>query len=244
MKCDFTDRLREGLGRDDPRALYWALILVGHKKAYELIEQVRPHLTSQDANVRAAACRCLGELKLRLTDRWLLPRLEDEAWFVQCHAAKALGEMGASWAADDLAKLLSSPQWSVRQNAAHALAELGPAAQGPAENVLFSDDGYARNSAVEVLAHLGWPERTVERAQQTGARELMELLERFGRSGGLGHLENALWVVPESAVPLLLGLLEKIGDRATYGRIRASRYRFSPEVQELALATAERVKAR
>ena len=54
----------------------------------------------------------------------------------------------------------------------------------------------------------------------------------------------ALWVLPESTVPMLLEILEKLGDRATYGRIRAARHRFSPELQELALATADRVKAK
>ena len=59
-----------------------------------------------------------------------------------------------------------------------------------------------------------------------------------------GYLENALWVVPDGVVPMLLSLLEKVGDAASYGRIRAARASLPAELQPLALATADRVKAR
>jgi HEAT repeat protein len=244
MTCDVTEVLREALRSKNPTIVYWALSLTGRKKEVEFIELVRPHLSSEDPNVRAAACECVGALKLRLTDTWLAPHIQDEAWYVQCHAVKALGGMQAVWAAEEISALLYSPHWWVRQNAAQALADLGAASESHAERILRSEDKYARNSAVEVLARLGWAEQTVLRVHRTRSPEAMELLERFGTSGGLGYLENALWVIPESAVPMLLGVLEKIGDRATYGRIRAARYRLPPELQELALATADRVKAK
>jgi hypothetical protein len=152
--------------------------------------------------------------------------------------------MCATWAADEISNLLYSPHWWVRQNAAQALGDLGGGSEVYAEKVLCSEDRFARNSAVEVLARLGWAEEAVLRAHRTKSPETTQLLHRFGTSGGLGYLENALWSVPEPAVPLLLDLLEHLGDRATYGRIRASRHRFSPELQELALATADRVKAK
>ena len=244
MTCDVTDVLQGGLRCTNTAQVYWGLTLTGRRKDVELIELVRPHLSSQNPDVRAAACECVGELKLRLTDAWLAPHLRDDVWYVQCHAAKALGGMGAAWAAEELSALLYSPHWWVRQNATQALSDLGSLSESYAEKILRSEDKYARNSAVEVLAKLGWAEETVMRAHRTQSGETLELLERFGTSGGLGYLENALWVVPEAALPLLLALLEKIGDRASYGRIRAARYRFSPELQELALATADRVKAK
>ena len=244
MSCDASEVFGEALRSKNITIVYWALTLTGRKKVVELIELVRPHLSSPDPNVRAAACECIGELKLRLTDGWLAPHLQDEAWFVQCHAIKALGEMNAVWAAEEISSLLHSPHWWVRQNATQALADLGSVSEPYVERILCSEDKYARNSAVEVLARLGWAEQTIMRLQRSRSGEAMELIDRFGRSGGLGYLENALWVLPESAVPLLLELLEKMGDRATYGRIRAARHRFTPDLQELALATADRVKAK
>jgi HEAT repeat protein len=207
------------------------------------VEDVRPHLADEDPDVRVVACKALGLLKVRLTDRWLGPLLQDDTWFVQAQAVKALGGMKSGWAAEEIADLLSSPHWWVRQNATQTLSELGGDAMGPVERVLDSDDRYARHSAVEVLARAGWVERMVVRASGKD-EEAANTLERYARSGGLGHLENALQQVPEPAVPFLLGLLERLGDDATYGRIRAARYRFSPELQTLCIDTADRVRAR
>jgi len=243
MPGDVTAVLADGLVSDEPAHVYWALNLIGRKKVYELLEQVRPHLESEDPDVRVAACKCLGELRVRLTDRWLAPLLRDDSWFVQAQAAKALGRMGADWVAEDMAPLLTSPHWWVRQNAAEALMELGAAAEQPVEEVLFADDPYARNAAVEVLARVGWIRSRVIRAA-TGDEDARQMLEWYGACGGLGHLENALAGVPETTVPTLLGIVEPLGDGATYGRIRAARHGMSPELQELCIQTADRVKSR
>jgi HEAT repeat protein len=243
MGSDLTDVLREALAADRTAPRYWALTLIGRKRVYELAEDVRPHLAHEDPDVRVAACKALGLLKVRLTDRWLGPLLRDNTWFVQAQAVKALGGMKSGWAAEEIAGLLTSPHWWVRQNATQALGELGAEAMGSVERVLDSNDRYARHSAVEVLARTGWVERTVVRASG-GDEEAARTLERYARSGGLGHLENALQQVPDPAVPFLLGLLERLGDDATYGRIRAARYRFSPELQTLCMDTADRVRAR
>jgi HEAT repeat protein len=244
MSCDVKAVLCEALRSRNANIVYWALNLAARKCEVELVEAVRPHLCAENANVRAAACECVGELKLKLTDAWLAPLLRDEVWYVQCHAAKALGAMQAEWAAEEISNLLFSPHWWVRQNATQALSDLGSVSEPLAEKVLRSDDRYARNGAVEVLAHLGWAETAIMRVHRTGDPQELELLERFGKSGGLGYLENALWVVPQTALPMLLELLERIGDRATYGRIRASRTRLAPELQRLALATADRVRTK
>jgi HEAT repeat protein len=244
MSCNVGEVLCEALRSKNATIVYWALNLAARKQKVELVEVVRAHLCAENPNVRAAACECVGELKIRLTDAWLAPLLRDDFWFVQCHAAKALGAMKAEWAAEEISSLLYSPHWWVRQNATQALSDLGSVSEPLAEKVLCSEDRYARNGAVEVLSHLGWAEAAIMRAHRSGSPQEMEMLERFGTSGGLGYLENALWVVPQDAVPLLLELLEKIGDRASYGRIRAARTRLAPQLQELALATADRVKTR
>lgn len=242
MTAGVHEVLEEGLSQDDPRVLYWTLTLIGRKRVFELVDSIRPHLGSPDPNIRAAGCKSLGLLGVRLTDRWMEPLLQDPAWFVQAQAVKALGRMKAVWAAWKLAGLLTSPHWWVRQNATQALIELGEEAEEAVAEVLGSEDRYARHSAVEVLARVGWVEARVIQASR-GGEEAREILTRYGRSGGLGHLENALQEVPGPAVPFLLALLEELGDDATYGRIRAARYRFPPELQVLFIESARRVRS-
>ena len=242
MTAGVHEVLEEGLSREDPAVLYWTLTLIGRKRVFELVDRIRPHLECPDPNIRAAGCKSLGLLKVRLTDRWMEPLLQDPVWFVQAQAVKAMGRMKAGWAAPDLAGLLTSPHWWVRQNATQALIELGEEAEEAVEEVLRSEDRYARHSAVEVLARVGWVQARVVQASR-GDEDAQEILRGYGRSGGLGHLENALQEVPAFAVPFLLALLEELGDDATYGRIRAARYRFPPDLQVLFLESARRVRS-
>lgn len=230
MTCDLTEILREGMEAEEAAPRYWALTLIARKKKYELVEEVRPHLDSGEANVRAAATECIGSLGVPLTDRWLLDRLGDNAWFVRSHAARALGKMGAVWAAERLATLLGSSQWWVRSNAIDALVDLGPDSWEAVETVLHSDDRFARNSAVEVLSRTGWTGSTVERAA-AGSDLALRNLRVFGTNGGLGYLENALFNVDLDVVPFLLDLLSEIGDDATYGRIRAAGETFPDDLR-------------
>ena len=156
MSCELTEVFRAQLRRTDSAALFWTATLIGEKEMFDLVVEVRPLLESGDANVRAAAAECVGDLKIPLTDRWLAPLLHDEAWFVQSHAAKSLGELRATWAVDELAELLHESEWWLRQNAADALVKIGRDAIEAVRKLLHDKDRFARNSAVEILERIGW----------------------------------------------------------------------------------------
>jgi HEAT repeat protein len=243
MNCDLTALFREQLQRADTQALYWTTTLIGQKELYELVMDVRPMLASEDANVRAAACECIGELKIRLTDRWLSPLLSDEKWFVQSNAAKALGDLQANWAVPRLVELLTSNEWWVRQNAADALAKIGPDAMDAVEALLDSEDRFARNTSVEILERVGWIEVVLQRALRDDPRAAAHL-RQFGLSGGIGYLENALFTVSEEAIPVLIQILREQGDDATYGRLRAAAEQMPEHLRPLAYEVAAEVRGR
>ena len=243
MTCDLTEVFRKHLGRDDVQALFWTATLIGQKEVFDLVVEVRPLLSSDDPNVRAASCECIGELKIPLTDRWLAPLLKDDKWFVQSHAAKALGEHRAAWAVDELVELLQSNEWWLRQNAADALVKIGRDSAEPVERILWSEDRFARHTAVEILERIGWIHSVVDRAVRDDPRA-ESFLKQFGTSGGLGYLENALFTIPEDGIPILLGILRELGDDATYGRVRAASEQIAERFRPLALSVAAEVRAR
>jgi HEAT repeat protein len=243
MDCDMTKLFRTHLEREDSQALFWTATLIGQKEMFDLITVVKPLLESPDPNVRAAACECVGELKIKLTDRWLAPLLYDEKWFVQSHAAKALGELHADWAVPDLVELLTSNEWWIRQNAADALVEIGAPSMDAVERLLESDDRFARHTSVEILERLGWIASVLQRAIN-GEAKAPVLLRLFGENGGVGYLENAVFVAPEEGVPILLEILRQQGDDATYGRLRAAAEQMPEHLQEMARAIAAEVKGR
>lgn len=243
MTCDFTEVFRTHLKRTDNQALFWTAALVGQKEVFDLVVEIRPLLSAADANVRAAACECIGELKIPLTDRWLAPLVKDQYWFVQSHAAKALGELRAAWAVDDLVELVYSDEWWVRQNAADALVKIGRDSAEAVERVLWSDDRFARNTAVEILERIGWIHMLLDRAVRSDPRA-EALLRQFAVSGGLGYVENALFTSPEDGIPILLGILRELGDDATYGRVRAASEQMPERFRPMALTVATEVRAR
>ena len=243
MNCDLTDVFRTHLRRTDNQALFWTATLIGQKEVFDLLVEVRPLLSSEDANVRAAACECIGELKIPLTDRWLGPLVKDPQWFVKSHAARALGELRAAWAVDDLVELIYNNEWWVRQNAADALVKIGRDSSEAVERVLWSEDRFARNTGVEILDRIGWIHQIVDRAARDDARA-ESLLRQFGVSGGLGYLENALFTSTEDGIPILLGILRELGDDATYGRVRAAAEQMPERFRPLAQSVAMEVKSR
>jgi HEAT repeat protein len=243
MTCDLTEVFRDQLQRTDAQALFWTVTLIGHAEIFDLVVEIRPLLDSEDANVRAATCEAIGELKIPLTDRWLAPLLADEMWFVASHAARALGELRAAWAIDELVKLVYDNEWWVRQNAADALIKIGPQASEAVERVLWSEDRFARNTAVEILERIDWINSTVDRAARDDSRA-KEALRQFGVSGGVGYLENALFTVSEEGVPELLALVRELGDDASYGRIRAAAEQMPERLQPLAYSVAAEMRGR
>lgn len=243
MSCDMTDLFKHHLERTDSQALFWTTTLIGQKEVFELVTVVKPLLESEDPNVRAAACECIGDLKIPLTDRWLAPLLWDEKWFVQSHAAKSLGELGAAWATEDLVELVNSDEWWVRQNAADALVKIGGHAGDAVEKLLWSEDRFARNTAVEILNRLDWIDSVLQRALERD-KEAEPLLRQFVVNGGLGYLENAVFTAPEPTLPLLLTILRELGDDATYGRLRAAAEQREEHLREDVYQVAAEVRGR
>lgn len=229
MTCDVGPVIREVFTWNEPSSLFWAIDLTGTKKCFELIQDIRPFIAHENANVRAATAETIGNLAVPLTDRWLTPLLNDSAWFVVSHAVKSLGQLRSRWAVPYLAELLSSENWWVRQNSITGLVEIEDGVPEVVEGLLDSPDRFARNCAVEVLERTGWLEQTLEEIA-LGRTQAKDRLDAFVSAGGIGYLENALPTAPESSVGIVLEMLYRMGDDATVGRIRAClQYQQIPE---------------
>jgi HEAT repeat protein len=93
--------------------------------------QIVPMLEDENANVRAAAAKALGDLRYRESIPHLTRRLIDEEW-VLFYALQSLGELGATEAIPAIASLLSSSSEAVRFSAIETIGKLGSAAALPA----------------------------------------------------------------------------------------------------------------
>jgi HEAT repeat protein len=140
-------------GDHNPDVRYWALMLLrqvadddGAKAA-----AVAGSVDSVGA-VRGAAARVLGASRAQDVQHVLRALLTDEVFFVRAHAARAAGEIGAEPLAGDVAALLADTNWWVRSAAKESLFLLGESGLLAATEMLQNEDGFARDSAREVVS--------------------------------------------------------------------------------------------
>lgn len=152
-------------GDHDPDVRYWALMLLRHV-ADDDRAKAAAVAGSVDASgtVRAAAARVLGASRAQDVQHVLRALLADDVFFVRSHAARAAGEIGAESLAGDVAALLADTNWWVRAAAKESLFLLGDSGLGAAAAMLENEDGFARDSAREVVSAFRRESRPLELA--------------------------------------------------------------------------------
>lgn len=180
-----------------------ALDVVGRVRSLEALSWLERQLEDLEADVRARAAHALGAIGDPRSAGPLLRRLADPAWPVRAMAAKALGRIGAEPAAPALARAARDVEWWVRANAAQALGALGGAGATALEELLTSDDRFAREQAVRVLEETGAVDRRVADlvAVDPQARARAEsFLRRLVAAGGRGRLDALAAAAPDTAL--------------------------------------------
>ena len=150
---------------DDPEVRYWALMLLRDAADDERVKGAAVDASvDSSGTVRAAAARVLGSTGAHDVQHVLRTLLADEVFFVRAHAARAVGEIGAESLADDIAALLGDTNWWVRAAAKESLFLLGESGLVAASEMLEDADGFARDSAREVVSAFRRDSRPLELA--------------------------------------------------------------------------------
>jgi hypothetical protein len=140
-------------GEHDPEVRYWALMLLRHVAADEGAKAAAVAGSVDSAGtVRGAAARVLGASGAQDVQHVLRALLADDVFFVRAHAARAAGEIRAEALAGDIAALLADANWWVRSAAKESLFLLGESGLLAATEMLKNEDGFARDSAREVVS--------------------------------------------------------------------------------------------
>lgn len=152
-------------GDHDPEVRYWALMLLRHA-ADDDRAKAAAVAGSVDSvgTVRAAAARVLGASHAPEVQHVLRALLADDVFFVRSHAARAAGEIRAEPLAADIAALLADTNWWVRAAAKETLFLLGESGLRAASEMLEDADGFARDSAREVVSAFRRESRPLELA--------------------------------------------------------------------------------
>ncbi|MDD5259868.1 MAG: HEAT repeat domain-containing protein [bacterium] len=133
---------------------FWALKVINKLKFMINSNQIAEIIKlSQDdnADVRAAACECLGGLYAPEIKDTLIERLNDKFWFVRMHAVRALENILGPLSLPLVAKLIKDPSWKVKEAVksvmAHNILESLPFIEDILARVSRSDEPTSRACA-------------------------------------------------------------------------------------------------
>jgi HEAT repeat protein len=200
----------------DPALRYWGIVLSArHPPVRDAEERLVSLAGDVEPSVRKAALDSLGAVGFLTALPAVLKGLDDPVAFVRAHAARAAGRLGAVDAAFVLAGRLGDSDWWVRDAVKRSLVTLGPGVEPALFAHLSSDDVFARNSAAEVLQHLGTFERLlVEEAKGPPNASRQTALATLADAGGLRVWDPVLAHLPEETRQRLSATLEMLELRA------------------------------
>jgi len=185
----------------DPDVRKFAVDLMCDIKEGVERERLLPMFKDENANVRAATAKAVGELGYEDAIPYLVDALKDEEW-VSFYALQSLGELEARSSAHHIVDLLASSSEVIRYSAIETLGKIGtPVISDTLISYLFSASDDERSAIVKSIVQIGIT---------PGMVGLTEHLIRMLKEGdwedkaiacrGIGVL-NA-----KSAVPLLVDL--------------------------------------
>lgn len=153
------------------------------------------------ANVRAAACACLGRMAASGGKEHmpaLIRCLKDGAWFVRMHAVRSLGRLDGDTAMREIVPLLGDRNLMVKEAVKSAMADHIRAAVPYLDGIFAGRDMLAKKEAVEALEVSGsLPELlrgliSTDAPQRSAALKLVKEIMQVSPGFGIGSALDAL----------------------------------------------------
>jgi hypothetical protein len=176
-----------------PASRFWAARLAARLVASEWADAIRSMTRDRNPLVRRAAVEALGVIGGEHDRDLLLACFADPVPFVRVHAARAAAAYRDDEVSIRLVGLLADHEWIVRASARQALRRLGDVATGAVAEALWDADGFAANSAAEVMYSTGAIQTYARRVLDTPSASIDEAraVRRFMTVAG-PHLMRAL----------------------------------------------------
>jgi len=184
----------------DPLVKYWALTLLSKIDPAIHIKRIEKFTRDETAEVRAAACDCLGNIDSKNVAPVLLGCMKDDSWLVKSHAILAFGKTMGDEALSEVTKLINDASWSVVDAVREVMTDHIEASLPYIERFLNSKDEVAKKCSVMALENSGYLTKllnTAVSAEDDGfAIRLVKAVIRSRASHGInaaiGHLKPSM----------------------------------------------------
>lgn len=205
------------LSSEDPRTRYMAVRLVAARNMRYACGDVKRLVLDPSADVRSAACDCIGRLGDSTAKDEIVGRLDDDAWFVRMNAVRALSRISAGDAIPKIILLLSDPALLVKESVKAAVANNIEAAIPYIGNILETGDILSKQEMIEALEASGYLKKLLD---AIAYKEPGESVKAFGL------LKSML----EASVRFGVGSAAERYDRSGRTRILNAVRRINPEL--------------
>ncbi len=184
----------------DPLVKYWALTLLSKLEPFAYIKRVEKLTQDRTAEVRAAACDCLGSIGRKDAAPALLRCMKDDSWLVKSRAILAFGKVMRDAALPEATKFINDASWSVLDAVREVMTDHIEASLPYIERFLAGEDEIAKKYSVMALENSGYLTKLLNAAVSEGDNEFaIRLLKgvirsraRFGLDTAIRHLKPAM----------------------------------------------------
>lgn len=197
----------------NPSVRFWSIKLILKFKADQHIERIESLAKDEVADVRAAACECLGELGKKVNSGSLFDCLKDEMWFVRMHAVRALSKILGKECVPSVASLIKDSHWLVKESVKNAIAPYIEDALPYLEEYLTGDDYATKKYCIDALIDSGYVAKSLNDILSEDPRlkeEATRLLKKMIRSGVYFGLKKVLEDFPDDSRKKVLDIVKGI----------------------------------
>jgi len=170
---------------------YWALTLLAGFKLHGYTRRLEKLTEDMSAEIRAAACVCLGNATGAEAKSTLIRCLKDDSWLVRSKAILSLSKVAGDSALPEITVLINDPSWVVVDAVKIAMADHIVASLPYIEKFLSGDYEVAKKYSVLALQDSGYMDKLLKEAV-SGKNNAIRLLRSVIKSKFHSGLDAAL----------------------------------------------------
>ena len=199
---DIVDILIKSLEDPDDNLRLWSIRLLSRFKPKQCAKRVSDFIADPSADLRAAACECLGEIGEEGFKEVIQKCLDDSIWYVRLQAVIALEKILGAKSITDIAPLIKDSHRLLREKVKEIMVKYFSESLEFIEIFLLEENQEIKQSCVEIMDRAGYLNKilndvvygdikTQEKAQ-VWLKTMIKAGAHYGLEGILSEYSTAL----------------------------------------------------
>lgn len=159
---NIVELLIKSLEDKDYNLRLWSIRLIARFKPKQYAKRISDFIYDPSADIRAAACECLGEIGADDFKEAMQKCLGDLTWYVRLQAVMALEKIFKAKSVVDIAPLLKDTQWFIKEKVKEIMIKYFSESLVFIERFLLEENQYVKDSCVEIMDGSGFRKKILD----------------------------------------------------------------------------------